>query len=107
STYPEMYDERSTWPRREPAYCPSHRFATALPHGWAVTATEAVPDMGNSRYGAIPHCEAEGFPRHYPLALVLSLNKTAREGFAVMSGFSHGVAPVQGKLLTRQGISLP
>jgi hypothetical protein len=42
---------------------------------------------------------AEGFPRHYPSADVSSLVETAGVGFAVMSGCSHGITPVQGNFL--------
>jgi hypothetical protein len=50
--------------------------------------------------------EAVDFPRHYPPAVASSLIEAAREGFTVMSGSSHGVTPMQGNSLTRQGISL-
>jgi hypothetical protein len=46
-----------------------------------VTVTEAVPDVGNSRYGAIPRgLEAEGFPRHYPLVIVSALYRDGQGG---------------------------
>src|SRR5438477_9616023 len=54
STYPEMYDGRSTRDSREPASCPGLRFATARPYRQALTGPEPHPE-GISRYGAIPH----------------------------------------------------
>ncbi len=45
----------------------------------------------------MPRSAAEGFPRHYPPAIVSSLVETTGLGFAVMSGSSHGIAPMQGK----------
>ena len=63
--------------------------------------------MGNSRYGAIPQPRGRGLPTALPAVRCLALYEAAGEGFAVMSGCTHGVAAVQGKLLTRQGISLP
>jgi len=41
--------------------------------------------------------EAEGFPRHYPSTIALSLHKTVGLGSAVMSGLSLRVASEQGK----------
>src|SRR4030095_14288643 len=41
STYPEMYDPRSTWPCQEPASCPSHRFAMPRRYVAAVTGPGA------------------------------------------------------------------
>jgi len=64
---------------------------------------EPLPE-GISRYGVIPRTSRQrtshGIARRLP---------AAGEGFAVMSGCAHGVAPVQGSLYvsTRQGISLP
>src|ERR1041385_3294113 len=44
STYPEMYDGRSTIPCcREPACCAVRRFATSRPYGWGVTVNDASP----------------------------------------------------------------
>ena len=42
--------------------------------------------------------EAEDFPRRHPLSGVSSLHETDKEGSAVMSGRSHGVASMQGKM---------
>src|SRR5438874_2572607 len=44
STYPERYDGRSTMPRREPAYCPSLRFATTRSYERGVTGLEPLPE---------------------------------------------------------------
>jgi hypothetical protein len=50
--------------------------------------------------GPYPLEGTEGFPRHYPPATVpRPCNEAAGEGFAVMSGSSHGVTPVQGNFL--------
>jgi hypothetical protein len=50
----------------------------------------------------------EGFPRHYPPSVASSLVETAGEGFAVMSGCSHRIAPAQGnfRYLTRNFATL-
>jgi hypothetical protein len=65
STYPERYEGTSISCCREPAYCPSDRFATRRQYVDVVTALKPHPE-GISRYGAIPPLAAEGFPRHYP-----------------------------------------
>ena len=78
--------------RRRCRMCDSNRSLT--PKGSVVTGPYRVLHA------------AEGFPRHYPPADVSSLVETAGVGFAVMSGCSHGITPMQGKFLTRQGISL-
>src|SRR6476661_5722751 len=52
STYPEMYDGRSTVPCcREPACCASCRFATSRPYGRGVTVTDASPRRDQSLRG--------------------------------------------------------
>src|SRR5262249_53473088 len=102
-----MYDGRSTEPfPREPACCGRRRFATSSPYGEGVTVTTASPRRVQSLRGHTSE-EAEDFPRHHPPTVASSLIEAAGEGFAVMSGSSHEVTPVQGNSLTRQGISLP
>src|ERR1039458_2039910 len=65
-----------------------------------VTVTGASPRRVQSLRGHTAcGIAAEGFPRHYPSAYVSSLVETAGVGFAVMSGFSHGITPMQGKFL--------
>jgi len=65
-----------------------------------LTATGASPRRDQSLRGHTAQLHAaEGFPRHYPSAVVSSLVETAGVGFAVMSGCSHGITPMQGKLL--------
>jgi hypothetical protein len=61
-----------------------------------VTVTEASPRRDQSLRGHTAEA-AEGFPRHYPPVVVSSLVETTGLGFAVMSGSSHGITPVQGK----------
>ena len=56
--------------------------------------------------GPYPNVLGRGLPTALPAVRCLALYEAAGEGFAVMSGCTHGVTPVQGKLLTRQGISL-
>ncbi len=92
--------------RGEPASCVGHRFATLRPYGRGMTVTGASPRRDQSLRGHTSG-EAEDFPRHYPPAVASSLIEAAGEGFAVMSGSSHGIASVQGNSLTRHGISLP
>jgi hypothetical protein len=55
-----------------------------------VTVSGASPRRDQSLRGHTSNFEAEDFPRHCPPA------PAAGEGFAVMSGCAHGVAPVQG-----------
>ena len=61
-----------------------------------MTVTGASPRRDQSLRGHTAEA-AEGFPRHYPPAIVSSLVETTGLGFAVMSGSSHGITPVQGK----------
>src|SRR5437764_4883233 len=86
STYPEMYDGRSTRPCREPAYCSGHRFATLQPYGWGVTATRSLVLSDSVVTGPYLLAQAEGFPRHYPPSIASFLIEAAGVGFAVMSG---------------------
>ncbi len=55
-----------------------------------MTATGASPRRAQSLRGHTSE-EAEDFPRHYPPTKLL-----VGEGFAVMSGFAHGVASAWG-----------
>jgi hypothetical protein len=78
STYPERYDGRSIAPRKEPAYCPGHRFATPPTLSRGCDRAEASPRRDQSLRGhTVLDCTAEGFPRHYPPAIVSSLIETA------------------------------
>ena len=87
------------------AVAESPRIAPAIDLPATADRTDASPRRDQSLRGHTSE-EAEDFPRHYPPAVASSLIEAAGEGFTVMSGSSHGVASVQGKSLTRQGISL-
>ncbi len=60
-----------------------------------MTVAGAVPE-GISRYGAIPPKRQRASHGITRWLLSRPWVETAREGFAVMSGSSHGIAPVQG-----------
>ena len=58
---------------------------------------DADPWEGQSLRGhTVAEAPAEGFPRHRPPSIASTLYEAAGVGFAVMSGFSHGITPVQG-----------
>src|SRR6476646_10976567 len=78
STYPEMYDGRSTIPCcREPACCAVRRFATVRPYGRGVTVKDASPRGDQSLRGHTSE-EAVDFPRHYPPSVAPSLRWGSR-----------------------------
>ena len=81
STHPERYDETST-SCREPAYCPSHRFATSRRYVGDVTGLEPHPE-GISRYRAMPRgtsASRRGLPTALPAGYRLVLGRGSRVG---------------------------
>jgi hypothetical protein len=76
---------------REPAYCSTHRLASSA-------GCRASPRRDQSLRGHTPPgiSRSRGLPTASPAGCRLLLVKAAGEGFAVMSGSSHGIAPVQG-----------
>ena len=72
----------------------SPRIALSIDWPLLPAETRASPRRDQSLQGHAP-CGAEGFPRHCPSSIAFSF-EAAGVGFAVMSGSSHGIAPVQG-----------
>jgi hypothetical protein len=71
-----------------PAYCPGPRFVAACDGDRSLTPKGSVVTGPYLRGG-------RGLPTAFPAAHLLD-----GWGFAVMSGFAHGVAPVRGKFVT-------
>ena len=62
-----------------------------------MTVTGASPIKGSVVTGPyLHHCEGRGLPTALPAVYRLALFEAAGEGFAVMSGSTHRIAPAQG-----------
>jgi hypothetical protein len=93
---------------REPAYCPSRRFAGSAANHRPDSAWSLTP-KGSVVTGPYLVAEAEGFPRHHPPSVASSLNRGSRCGLRRYERVCTARSPSRGArfpFLTRQGISL-